>query len=142
MVKARKKRYTADMMKRFLPILLLVACNEPTDIGERCSQDERIIEDVLQPREGENRIALDVSFERCYQFLCVSVNGNEPYCTQDCSRASDCPAGFTCERPIEFGQLSRECTDDAGLDCTPRSYCVRADEWATVGEPVTPDAGP
>ena len=69
MVKARKKRYTADMMKRFLPILLLVACNEPTDIGERCSQDERIIEDVLQPREGETALRwtsrLSVAFSFC-----------------------------------------------------------------------------
>ena len=80
MVKGAQKRYTADMMKRFLPILLLVACNEPTDIGERCSRMSASSRTSCS--QGENRIALDVSFERCFQFLCVSVNGNEPYCTR------------------------------------------------------------
>ena len=130
------------IMIRLLPLFVLIACTEPTDIGERCSEDATVVEDVLQPRDGENRIALDVSFERCFKFLCVSVNGNDPYCTQDCNRASDCPAGFTCERPIEFGPLSRECVDDASTDCSPQSYCVRADEWATLGPQNTSDAGP
>ena len=129
-------------MSRLLPFLLFAACAEPTDIGERCSQDEAIVLDVLQPRIGENRIALDVSFERCFQFLCVSVNGNDPYCTQRCSRAADCPAGFTCEQPIEFGPLSRECEGDAQTNCTPASYCVRADEWSTLGQQASGDAGP
>ena len=130
-------------MIRLLPLLILAACPEPTDIGERCSQDETVVLSVLQPAAGENRIALDVSFERCFQFLCVSVNGNDPYCTQRCNRSEDCPAGFTCEYPIEFGPLSRVCEDDANAQCEPANYCVREDEWATVGAQQTSgDAGP
>jgi hypothetical protein len=130
-------------MNRLLPVLLLIACAEPTDIGERCSQDEGVVRAVLQPSAGENRVALDVSFERCFQFLCVSVNGNDPYCTQRCKRAEDCPAGFTCEYPIEFGPLSRVCDNDASIECPPANYCVRADEWATVGQQqLSADAGP
>jgi hypothetical protein len=129
-------------MIRLLPLLIVIACEQPTDIGERCSQDEAIVRNVLQPAAGENRIALDVSFERCFQFLCVSVNGNEPYCTQQCQRADDCPAGFTCEYPIEFGSLSRNCEGDSRSDCTAANYCVRADEWSTVGLLQGADAGP
>lgn len=129
-------------MIRLLPLLIFIACEQPTDIGERCSQDESIVSNVLQPAAGENRIALDVSFERCFQFLCVSINGNDPYCTQQCQRVDDCPAGFTCEHPIEFGALSRNCEGDSRMDCTPANYCVRADEWSTVGQLQGADAGP
>ena len=119
-----------------------MACTEPTDIGERCSADESIVTRVLQPSSGENRIALDVSFERCFQFLCVSVNGNEPYCTQRCVRGDDCPAGYECVQPIEFGPLSRVCEGDTRASCEPASYCVKAVEWDSVGQQSEADAGP
>ena len=128
-------------MKWSILSLLLIACAEPTDIGERCSQDEAVVSRVLQPRHGENRVALDVTFERCYRFLCVSINGNDPYCTKRCARPDDCPAGFACEQPIEFGPLSRVCQDDAALRCEVAKYCVRADEWERLGVPPSSDAG-
>jgi len=128
------------MIRLVILLVALGACTENTDIGGPCSEDQGVVERVLEPARGENRVALDVSFERCLQFLCISVDGHVPYCTGACSSAADCPTDFICEQPIEFGPLSRVCNDDVGGDCEPARYCVRATEWQ--GLVLVSDAGP
>lgn len=116
------------------------ACETPNDIGEVCSEIPRIVSETMQPQVGETRVVQDVAFERCAQFLCISVEGHNPYCTRRCQQDSDCPEHFICKHPVEFGPLSRVCDDDGG-SCEQADYCVRRSEWEDpVGSVV--DAGP
>ncbi|MBM64988.1 MAG: hypothetical protein CMH55_01985 [Myxococcales bacterium] len=132
-----------------LSLGLCAACETPNDIGEVCSEIPRIVSETMQPQVGETRVVQDVAFERCAQFLCISVEGHNPYCTRRCQVDSDCPEHFSCEHPVEFGPLSRVCADDGG-PCEPADYCVRKSEWEdpigtmSDGGPTEPaaDSGP
>lgn len=131
-----------------LGLILAIGCETKTDVGEVCSENPRIVSETMQPQISETRVVQDVAFERCAQFLCISVEGHNPYCTRRCRVDSDCPTHFICEHPVLFGPLSRSCDDDGGA-CEPADYCVRASEWEPEPESnsdggpqdETPDAG-
>jgi hypothetical protein len=66
-----------------------------------------------------NDIRVDPAFI-CRTLTCVSFQGTEAYCTEECERTEDCPEGFSCQ-----AVLQSSAGPDAGIR-PDQKFCVKA----------------
>ncbi len=126
-----------------LAIAMLTAGCESDDVGKYCSPTTGSL--GLNPIGGENptvEVARIHRDENCLSFQCLEHLGLSPHCTRSCSFSAnntactqnsdcpnqgiclqgqcnddDCPAGFTCEAPIDAGEFAES------LVCVRREGC-------------------
>jgi hypothetical protein len=120
-----------------LVLALLTAC-ETDDVGSACPEMRTPFEpgatlegDVARAQSPEV-VEFDVNFT-CYDPVCVITLGHAPYCSRQCTRDSQCPAGFGCQVVMNVGPFEGE-SFCVWKECGAVSDC--GDPWVMGCEPV------
>ena len=95
------------------PDWLAGPCNRDGDKNNELVywDDKRDPPSGMKPKDGDNYISQNPAlFTTCENFLCLSSNGSNPYCTKVCGSDGDCVNGndvkMECKVATEFGALA------------------------------------
>jgi hypothetical protein len=116
--------------------LILLGCGKNSDVGVACPM--QVPPPEQKPEAGAvdfpTYIEINTQFP-CDSLVCVTTQGRDPYCSQECRSDSTCPGAFECRVVTDSGPLASkkycvwrrchvqlECGDVARYKCLEGNY--------------------